>query len=110
MKAYDFYKKALLRLHLEKFEEKLCDSALEFMNEIAADLKIGEIKTLNCELELSTELKEGFLSGLVMLLSLAVGDTQQNSLYTELYNAKRAKILSVCESVEDRLPTCEGGI
>ena len=79
MSGYDIYKKALIRLGLQKFDE----------------------------LNLSEELKETMLTGVLMLLSLNIGDTIQNKLYTDLYNAKRAKYLSSNDTVKDVLPTAK---
>ncbi len=107
MSGYDIYKKALIRLGLQKFDQKFYEVGFEFLNEIAADLKFGEIKSLSDELNLSEELKETMLTGVLMLLSLNIGDTIQNKLYTDLYNAKRAKYLSSNDTVKDVLPTAK---
>lgn len=104
MSGYDIYKKALLRLGLEKNEQKFCEVGFEYLNQIAADLKIGEIKNLSDELILSDDLRETVVIGVMMLLTVNIGDTIQNKLYTDLYNAKRAKILSSNETVSDVLP------
>lgn len=107
MSGYDIYKKALVRLELQKFDQKYYELGLEFLNQIADDLSLGEIKSLSDELDFGKEAKEALLSGLMMLLSLNVGNTTQNALYTDLYNAKRAKFLSSNESVTDVLPTAK---
>ena len=104
MNGYDIYKKSLLRLGLEKNEQKFHEVGFEYLNQIAADLKLGEIKNLSDELILSDDLRETVVTGVTMLLTLNIGDTIQNKLYTNLYNAKRAKVLSSNDTVSDVLP------
>ena len=108
MNGYDIFKKSLIRLSLTKFEEKLSETALEYLNDIAADLKLCEIKNLNDSFELTSGVKEALTYGLMMLITLNVGDTAQNKLYTDLYNAKRALVLSSKDTIEDILPKTEG--
>ncbi len=110
MSGYDIYKKALVRLGLEKFDQKYYEVGFQFLNEIAADLRLGELKSLSDDLILNDDLRETMLTGLLMLLSLNIGDTIQNNLYTDLYNAKRAKVLSSNETVIDVFPTAKESV
>ncbi len=110
MSGYDIYKKALARLGLQKSDQKFYEVGFEFLNQISADLKLGEIKSLSEDLILDDDLRETVITGLLMLLSLYIGDTIQNNLYTDLYNAKRAKVLSSNDTVMDVLPTAKGSV
>lgn len=104
MSGYDIYKKVLLRLGLQKFDQKFYQLGFEYLNQVTSDLEIGEIKNLSDELILEDDLRETVVIGLAMFLTLHIGDTVQNKLYTDLYNAKRAKVLSSNETISDVLP------
>ncbi len=104
MTGYEILKKALQRLGIKNENNSLNLRAVEYINQISADLNGGAIENLSDTLESSPELCEAITVGLVMLFSLTIGDTAANKIYTDLYNAKRAKLLSNSDTVTDKLP------
>ena len=44
-----------------------------------------------------------------MLMAFSEGDTGKDKLFTEIYNAKRAALLSKTDYVIDNLPVTESG-
>ena len=114
MTGYDIYKKACARLGISgTADEIIADSrllsrALELVNQIAADLKIAEIKNLSDEITADAQKGEAICCGVAMLLSLSDGNSEKNQIYTNIYNAKRATVLSHLTQVEDNLPITEG--
>lgn len=109
MTGYDIYKKALVRLSYKDFENKLSVKALEFINQICIDLKVPAVQSLSQNIEISADIAEVVCLGLMMLLSLSEGDSEKNIIYTNLYNAKRASVLSKIVYVEDVLPNTQNG-
>lgn len=109
MSGYDIFKKALLRLSYTKFENNLSVKALEFINQICIDLKLPAVENLSQEMNLSADIAEAVCCGLAMLLSLSEGDSEKNRIYTNMYNSKRAAVLSKTTYVEDVLPNFENG-
>ena len=53
---------------------------------------------------------EAVCYGTAMLLSLSEGETEQNRLFTQIYNAKRAAVLSEIQKIQDSLPTVSYGV
>lgn len=109
MTGYDIYKKALVRLSYKDFENKLSIKALEFINQICNDLKMPTIQSLSQNLDCSSDRIEAVCCGLMMLLTLSEGDSEKNNIYTNIYNSKRASVLSKTVYVEDVLPNIESG-
>lgn len=109
MTGYDIYKKAILRLSYKDFENKLSVKALEFINQICTDLKLPNIESLNRNINCSPDVIEAVCCGLTMLLALSEGDSEKNIIYTNLYNSKRASVLSKIVCVEDVLPKTQNG-
>ena len=62
------------------------------------------IELLSDELAVSKEFFDALCCGTAMLLSLAEGDGGKNAVFTQLYEAKRAKALAKVSIIEDRLP------
>ena len=114
MNGYDIYEKAVLRLGYKRMGEsdivdtRLSERSLEFINQIAEDLKLKQIENLSQEINIGLPYTEALCCGLAMLLSLSEGDTNKNIIFTALYNAKRAAALCEGDTVEDTLPTTEG--
>ena len=104
MTGYEILKKALQRLGIKNENNSLNLRAVEYINQISSDLNGGAIENLSDTLKGSPELCEAITVGLVMLFSLTIGDTAANKIYTDLYNAKRAKLLSNSDTVTDKLP------
>ena len=109
MTGYDIYKKALVRLSYKDFENKLSLKALEFINQICIDLKLPNVQSLSQNIDFSADVAEAVCLGLMMLLTLSEGDSEKNIIYTNLYNAKRASVLSKIVYVEDVLPNTQNG-
>lgn len=114
MNGYDIYDRAIIRLGYKSTgKTEITDSgimirAVEFINQIAIDLKLGPIKDLSDKIECSNEFSEALCCGVAMLISLSEGDANKNVIFTALYNAKRAAVLSSKAFIEDTLPTMEG--
>ena len=109
MTGYDIYRKALLRLSYKDYENKLSAKALEFINQICTDLKIANIESINENINCSADVSEAVCCGLAMLLTLSEGDSVKNNVYTNMYNSKRASVLSKTIYIEDVLPNIENG-
>ena len=109
MSGYDIFKKSLLRLSYNDYENNLSVKALEFLNQILIDLKLSPLQSLSRTVDFSPEIIEAITLGLSMFLSLIEGDSEKNRIYTSLYNSKRASILSNTTFVSDVLPKIENG-
>ncbi len=109
MSGYDIFKRAVIRLGFSDYENRLSSRAIEFINQICIDLKINTVERLSQEIEISDELCEALCCGVAMLLSFSEGDSEKNKLYCDLYNSKRASVLSKVCFVEDTLPKMSGG-
>ncbi len=114
MNGYEIYDKAAIRLGYkgtgknEVLDTRLVGRALEFVNQIALDLKLGSVNDLSEDINCSACLSEALCCGTAMLMSLSEGDTNKNVIFTALYNAKRAAALSKTAFIEDTLPIAEG--
>ena len=53
MNGYDIFKRAVLRLGFQDYENRLSSRAIEFINQICLDLKLNTVKTLSEEIEIS---------------------------------------------------------
>ena len=114
MNGYELYEKVLTRLGYNKSgtigaEQKFLSPFLEFANQIAADLKLAEIKNFETPLNFTAQEADALCCGVVMLMAFSEGDTDKNKLFTEIYNAKRAALLSKTDYVIDNLPVTESG-
>lgn len=114
MNGYEIYNKALIRLGYkgtgdnEVLDSRIVGRVLEFINQIAIDLKLNTVNNLSEEISNLTEICEALCCGVAMLLSLSEGDANKNVIFTALYNAKRAGALSKASFIEDNLPVAEG--
>ncbi len=109
MSGYDIFKKALLRLSYTDYQNKLSVKALEFLNQILIDLKLKPLEHISQKTDFSPDIAEAVCCGVAMLLTLSEGDSEKNRIYTNLYNSKRAGILSKTTYVEDVLPNFMNG-
>lgn len=112
MKGYDILKKAALRAGISESDalsNAFAKKAAEFINQIANDLKIGEIASLSEEILCTEALAEALCCGVTMLISLDINDSEKNSVFTDIYNSKRAAALSQTDIVADVLPKPYGG-
>lgn len=114
MNGYEIYDKAALRLGYKGagsngiLDTRLMSRALEFINQIALDLKLKGVEDLCEDIDCSTESAEALCCGVAMLMSLCEGDVNKNVIFTALYNAKRTAVLSKTEKIVDNLPVTEG--
>lgn len=114
MNGYDVYDRAMIRLgykatgKTEIMDTGIIGRAVELINQIAIDLKLKAIDELSDNIECSAELSEALCCGVAMLISLCEADANKNVIFTALYNAKRAAVLSGKSFIEDTLPIAEG--
>lgn len=114
MNGYEIYDKAMTRLGYKGTDNtavpdsRLVSRALEFINQIALDLKLGAVDDMSKEINCSAEFAEALCCGTAMLLSMCVSDTNKNVIFTAIYNAKRAELLSGISYIKDTLPVTEG--
>ncbi len=114
MTGYEICKKAFLRLGLEGQNEVVLHKNtsfrdLEFINQIAEDLKLSPLEEMSAVPSWSYEELQAVICGVAMLLSFSEGENSKNQLYTSIYNAKRAALLGKVEKIEDTLPNAESG-
>lgn len=115
MNGYELYNKVIARLGFKRFETGAKDSGLlsrtlELINQICLDLNLKESKNLNENMQLTESEKEALICGVAMLFSLSEGDSEKNKIYTDLYNARRAALLSKTSQIEDVLPKNYDGV
>ena len=114
MNGFDIYNKAAIRLGYKgKGRDEVSDTRfmgriLEFVNQIAIDLKLKPVNSLSEEINYSNDTLEAICCGVAMLLSMSEGDTNKNVIFTALYNAKRMTVLSKSDYIKDALPIAEG--
>ncbi len=111
MSGYKIYKKVIARLgYNESKDQKLLERALEAINQICADLKLPPASSLSEEITNDLQTEEAICCGAAMLLALNEGDGEKNRIFTEIYNSKRAGLLSCNDRVVDMLPVAESGV
>lgn len=116
MTGYDIYNKVLNlsgnRNHIEDdfSEQIMLERMPDIINQICFDLKIPLIKVLENEIIATEPQIDALCYGTAMLLSLSEGETEQNRLFTQIYNAKRAAVLSEIQKIQDSLPTVSYGV
>ncbi len=110
MTGYDVFKRSLNLLGYTDSDDRLSPNndlylrSIHIINQIAVDLKQDEISDMNAEINMPQRLTEALPYGVAMLLALSSGDANKNSLFAEIYNAKRASALCEKQTVEDKLP------
>ena len=90
--------------------QNLLKRAPDIINQICLDLKIPQINRLSDKIEAKAEKVDALCYGTAMLMSLIEGDGALNKIFTDIYNAKRAVVLSSKDTVEDKLPTVSYGV
>ncbi len=114
MNGYEIYDRAMIRLGYKAIGKNeiqdvgIMGRAAEFINQIAVDLGLKPIEDLSDNIDCSDELSEALCCGVAMLISLSDSDANKNVIFTALYNAKRATVLSGRAFIEDNLPIAEG--
>ncbi len=84
--------------------------ALDILNNICLDLKLPSVASLNDVIHTSEIKLSAITTGVAMLLSLLIGDSNKNIIFTGLYNAKRAMSLKETGLISDVLPYDDGGV
>lgn len=116
MKGNDIYRRVLSLLgYLNSDiviagEQNLLKRVEDIINQICIDLKIPQIKLLSDEIKATPEAVEALCYGAAMLMALQDGDGVKNELFAQIYNSKRAAVLSKKETVEDKLPFVSYGV
>lgn len=114
MNGYEIYNKVLIRLGYKESEsqdiinKRLTDGSLEAVNQILLDLKLEPVTALSKDINAAAPILEAVCCGVAMLLTVNIGDSNKNVIFTALYNAKRAAVLSITEHIKDNLPIAEG--
>lgn len=90
--------------------ENLLKRAPDVINQVCLDLKIPTISRLSDNIKASDLALEALCYGVAMIMSLIDGDGARNKIFTDIYNSKRAAVLSSTESIEDKLPTIAYGV
>lgn len=116
MTGYDIYNRVLNlsgKRHTvdDGFSEQIMLERMpDIIDQICFDLKIPAIKALENEINATEPQIDALCYGTAMLLSLSEGETEQNRLFTQIYNAKRAAVLSETQKIQDSLPTVSYGV
>ncbi len=116
MTGYDIYTRVLnISGHLNSSEttvgnQMLLERMPDIINQICLDLKIPQIKALADEIDISPKQEDALCYGTAMLLAVSESESEKNQLFTQIYNAKRAAVLSSKETVKDTLPSVSYGV
>ena len=79
--------------------------ALAAINSVLFDLcEKAPYDGLMCETDISEKAADAAVYGTAMFLSLAYGDTDKSSLFSGIYNQKRAAVKSAVGKISDVLP------
>lgn len=114
MTGYDIYSRALALLGYNDQVSELLpknvlfERTLMIINWLLSDLKCDKISKLSEVINISNQKIDAVCSGTAMLLALSCGDSEKNRIYTDIYNSKRASVLSDIKFVSDTLPTVTG--
>jgi hypothetical protein len=115
MTGIDVIKRSLLLLGYVSTDtitansDRLLRIGLDIINQLCFDLKMPTIDRLEDELLGDETRYDALCYGTAMLVALTEGDGAKNEIFTKIYNAKRALVLSSIEKVEDKLPSISYG-
>lgn len=79
----------------------LPDNPLSVCNRVFVDLGLPMAENLEQTVEAEPEILEALGYGVAMFICIFTGDSSRQPLYAEIYNAKRAKVLSTVEKIKD---------
>lgn len=82
----------------------------DVMDQVCFDLRIPTIKQLSQELDATEAECDALCYGTAMIVALMEGDGAKSEIFTKIYNAKRAAVLSRVGRIEDKLPTVSDGV
>lgn len=114
MTGYDIYNNAITLLGYMNSDTIVSpkgnkyERTLRIINWILSDLKCKEITSLSEIITVDGSKADAVCTGVAMLLSLSEGDSQKNKAFTDIYNGKRATVLSEIKYVGDKIPTVTG--
>lgn len=115
MTGYDIYKRAINLLGYSEngksivLNDSIFDRSLDLINQIAEDISIPKIASLSENLTIETKSLQALCYGTAMLIAISEGDSAKGSMFSQVYNAKRAAALNRISTVEDCLPTVSNG-
>lgn len=110
LKGNDAYKTALNLLGYLNTDDRISPDgemykrAVCVINQILIDLKQDKIGGLYDEISITPQAAEALPYGVAMLFALINGDSNKNSLFTEIYNSKRAAALCEIDKITDKMP------
>ncbi len=109
--GYDIYSKALRLMGDNAEDENLninngaMPLALDAVNQICSELfEMPPKSTLLEPIEMPCNAINACVFGVAMLLSLSMGDCEQNKFFTNAYNAGRSAVKSSLQKIGDILP------
>lgn len=89
----------------ENETEKFRARALDAINSVLFDLCEKEpYEGLMCDADITDKAADAAVYGTAMFLSLAYGDTDKSTLFSSIYNGKRAAVKSSIGEISDVLP------
>ena len=113
MTGYDVLKKVCFLLGYS-FEEQVqslrfTEKIEEFINHISLDLKIETVSSLTEKIETTSQKREALIYGCAMMLAVSESDGKMATLFADIYNSKRATVLSATDTRSDVLPISNTG-
>lgn len=115
MTGFDVFKRCMVLLGYSPESNEVVDNKTlinrmpDIINQIALDLKIPQIFSLSEKININEAKIDALCCGCAMLLALTEGDSGKNQIFTAIYNAKRASVLSQKVKKEDVLPSVRSG-
>ncbi len=82
----------------------------DVINQICNDLNINCIIGLSDKINADSKSLDALCYGVAMIMALVEGDGDKNKVFADIYNAKRATVLSSKEFIEDKLPIVSYGV
>lgn len=115
MTGYEVYRKAAALVGVDITSENTQNSgvirrASDVINQICYDLRMRGIDDLSDGIrDCSEKQLDALCYGTAMLLSLSEGNAK-NSVFTDIYNAKRSAALAGRSVLKDVIPKDDGGV
>lgn len=113
MKVSNIYKTALELMGYGYNSDVSADfpfphNQLSICNRVFIDLGLSTVESLEQSIDLEPEIMDAVCYGIAMFICIFAGDGARQPLYSEIYNAKRAKVLSSTEKIKDVMVYGEG--
>ena len=115
MTGYDIYKRAVNLLGYGGnggtiiVNDTIFERSLDLINQIAEDINLKKTASLSEEFNVESKYLQALCYGTAMLIAISQGDSVKGSMFSQIYNAKRATALNHISTVEDSLPTVSNG-